>query len=133
MILSFDPGVTTGVALLKDDGTILDTTTVQSVEEMESYCYAVKNDRKATDPLEDIVCVAEQGPQQSGNYRPHIQEIEEVIKKYFYDVHWVPPGQWKGHPVATSSDVKKTQHEKDAVGLARWYRKTRMNVTPTPN
>lgn len=126
MILSFDPGVTTGVALLMDDGSVRYTTTISSVEELEAYCWAVKNDSQLK---EDIVCVAEEGPKQSGNYRPYIQDIETVIKKHFPDVNWVPPGQWKGHPAASAPVVNATQHEKDAVGLGRWYRKTRMNAS----
>jgi hypothetical protein len=81
--------------------------------------------------VETVHVVAEEGPKQSSNYRAHIQDIEEVIKHHFPEVHWVPPGQWKGHPAASSPVVNATQHEKDAVGLGRWFRKIKMQSATT--
>jgi hypothetical protein len=119
VILSIDPGVTTGIAILHEDGEVFETTTVATREEISNYLYLItqKSD-------EDFGVVVEEGPQQSSNYRSHIQGIEEEIKRFFSEITWVQPAQWKNHPAAVISGLgKRTQHEKDAVGLGRWYRK----------
>lgn len=124
MILSVDPGVSTGVALLMDDGSIDTTFVASSVEQLRGFIDGTFE----KSPAEDLFVVVEEGPKLSGNYRSHIQEIEEVIKIYFPLITWVPPSQWKNHPGSFSEGLKGlTQHEKDAVGLGRWFRKTHMN------
>lgn len=124
MILSVDPGVSTGVALLVDDGSVVSTYVAFSVEELRGFLDGTLE----TSPDEDLFVVVEEGPKLSGNYRSHIQEIEQVLKRYFPHITWVPPSQWKNHPGHFSEGLKGlTQHEKDAVGLGRWFRKTHMN------
>lgn len=117
MILAFDPGVSTGIAILQDDGSIVNTY-VRSFDEMSE---------EFIDGLARMYpkarTVAEQGPV-TGNYRPLTQTIEERLRRAFPSIEWVLPGQWKGHPAAKPSQAlpRMTQHEKDAVGLGRWFK-----------
>lgn len=116
MILAFDPGITTGVALLQDDGSIIETQLLTSPEHVHKYCWK-KSDTK------NLRVVVEKAPELSSNYREYIEQIEQTIKKWFKDVTWITPGQWKGHPVAQVTDDMKDLviHERDAVGLGRYF------------
>lgn len=128
VFIAFDPGITTGVAVISDDGSIVETYAIQDVDRVNE-----KIDLLA-DSFPDAESVAEEPPRHGGNYRPHTQEIEAGIKRRFPDTYWVIPGQWKGHPKARTSDLSHcTQHEKDAAGIGRWYRAMRRaSVIPVP-
>lgn len=120
LIISFDPGVTTGIAVLDEDGTPLETYAVATNEVEEFAKWAVET-------YPDADAIIESPPEWGGNMRPVTQGVEETLKRYFPDAVWAYPGQWKGHP-ATRPDSSlrgKTQHEKDAVGLGRWFKATR--------
>jgi hypothetical protein len=120
MILAFDPGVSTGIAILEEDGSVVNTY-VRSFDEMsDEFITGLSNIYK------DAAAVAEQGPL-TGNYRPLTQTIEERLRKAFPKIEWVTPGQWKGHPAARSAQAlpRLTQHERDAVGLGRWFKARR--------
>lgn len=121
MYLAIDPGVTTGVALIDEEGTVVDTWAIRDVASIEYVLVTVHDDYPSTQ------VIAEAPPQYAGHYRSHTQDVEMVVKRHFPDVEWVPPGQWKGHPATrpTSELRGLTQHEKDAVGLARWFRTNR--------
>lgn len=120
-VISFDPGVTTGIAVIGDEGAVLHTIACSGdplVVENEIIVLKQK--------FPGSRAVAEKPPSLSGNYRQHTQQIEERIRDAFPSVEWVQPSEWKGHPASKVSDLRgKTQHEKDAAGLGRWFRKTR--------
>jgi predicted RNase H-like nuclease (RuvC/YqgF family) len=123
-VISFDPGVSTGVAVIDLlDGSLLYSSVVQGdPERIEEEITHLK------DEFPHAQVVAEKPPVLAGNYRQHIQQIEERIRASFENVEWVRPSQWKGHPASRVADLTgKTQHEKDAVALARWFRRTRRN------
>lgn len=119
--LAFDPGVTTGVAVLAPTGDVLSTYALRSREDVKGMAIRL-NDRH-----QGAAVVIEQGPLQGGNYRPLIQGIEEDLREIFPDAAWVGPGEWKGHPSARPTHVMRglTQHEKDAVGLGRFHQAKR--------
>jgi hypothetical protein len=124
LILAFDPGVTTGVAVLEEDGSIIKTYAFSDPDKVERFAQRAKVEY----PNSDVVIEAP--PQWAGNFRPLIQQVEEKLRSIFPDACWVNPGQWKGHPTAdlsTLSGLGYTQHEKDTVGLGRWFRATRLN------
>lgn len=120
MILSFDPGPSTGVAVIDSDtGALVETHVFTDPDQLRMW---ILKDSPWVDK-NDVV--AERGPDFGGHHRKETQEAEEVIKNCFPHATWVSPGQWKGHPVTRNAakDLKgKTQHEKDALGLARWYK-----------
>lgn len=116
MILAFDPGVTTGIAVLENDGTVLETYAA-SLDEAEIIIPNLANAH------EDPSVVIEAPPAMGGNYRPITQRIEELLRRHFPDARWTNPGQWKGTPASrTPVEKKLTQHEKDAVHLGRWLK-----------
>ena len=121
-VISFDPGVTTGIAVIaSEDAAVLYTAAIGGDPMLVDGEIAYL---KKEFPDSDVV--VEKAPAHAGNYRQHTQQIEERIRNAFPNAEWVPPGQWKGHPASRVSDLRgKTQHEKDAAGLGRWFRKTR--------
>lgn len=120
MILAFDPGVTTGVAVV-DNGEIIYTAALGTVDGMVT--------RNLAKRFPGAEVVAEAPPLMGGNYRPHTQSVEEAIKKQFPDAYWVNPGQWKGTPPSRTPVPKSlTQHEKDAVHLAFWFKANRSRL-----
>lgn len=124
MVVSIDPGVTTGIAVIGDDGSVVDTWSLSDPEDVSDQL------RVLASMYPDADSVGEQPPLWGGHHRPHTQVIEEKVKHFFPDVDWVNPGQWKGHPASKTSDLRgKTQHEKDAAGLGRWYRATRRHTS----
>lgn len=127
-VIIFDPGVSTGAAVLEDDGTVVDSWTLHEVGEVE------RKVRHLHGAYPDADVVVEQPPLLGGNYRPHTQQIEAAISGAFSEITWVSPGQWKGHPAARSDSSMrgKTQHEKDAVSLGRWFLRYRRSISAGP-
>lgn len=123
MILIFDPGPSTGVALLNWEGMILHTEVLVTIEEVKEH---VAKQRKNLP--RNVTIVAEEGPV-TGQYRKYTQQVEEVIRTAFPDTVWVKPGEWKGHPAATVTVEEarnRTQHEKDAVSLGRYAKRVKL-------
>lgn len=119
-ITAFDPGVSTGAAVIDDSGAIVETSVGRTLEDAHLIAVRFKQD------YPENYVVIEEPPLRGGNYRPHTQQVEEDLRKIFPDATWISPGQWKGTPASRGSLPKYlTQHEKDAVGLARWFKKTR--------
>lgn len=119
LIISFDPGVSTGIAVISESD---DPPFTAVFSGLPGALLETITDLQGKYP--DAKVVAEQPPQHTGNYRQHTQQVEELIRRAFPQVEWIQPSQWKGHPASITSDLRgKTQHEKDAVGLGRWYRR----------
>ena len=118
-VISFDPGVTTGIAVIGAGRDVLYTCAVRTIEEVDEQIAFLQKVYSESRQVAEL-------PPTSGHYRQHTQQVEERIRSAFPDVEWVPPGSWKRHPASDFSDLRgKTQHEKDAAGLGRWFRKTR--------
>lgn len=117
-VIAFDPGVSTGGAVIGDAGEVIETSVGRTVDDARKMAFRWAQDYPGFD------VVAEASPSLSGNYRAHTQQVENIVTEVFPATAWVNPSQWKGTPASRGAMPDGlTQHEKDAVSLGRWYRK----------
>lgn len=115
-VISFDPGATTGVAVVDKNGDIVAT-----------FAFSLSELRDFVELLKWLDCfpipiAIEVGPQFQ-HHSPITMQAEAAILNVFPDAVTISPGQWKGHPAADWHQLSKlrSKHERDAVGLARWF------------
>ena len=125
LVIGVDPGVSCGVAIL-EDGDVLRTFTDE---------YPFPELRLA---LEEVpagsTVVVEQGPSWGGHNTNLTQEAELVVRESELPTSWVTPSQWKGTPASKTSVPRGiSQHERDAVRLARWFMSTRRSNDRSTN
>jgi hypothetical protein len=112
ILLAIDPGITTGVALLDHDGSIIESYEVKGDE-----AYAIVA-LIADETYHDVVI--EQGPASRDNR--FMDELDGWLRAVFPDAHWLLPGEWKGTPRAMQKvDGVLSHHAKDAVRMGREY------------
>jgi hypothetical protein len=119
MVLFFDPGPSTGVAVIDGDE-VLHTEVIRNLDDERFEVLAVTLRERYVE-----LCGARVGieapPMWTGNMRPVTQAYESILRRLFPDAEWINPGQWKSTPSARSKvPVGLTQHERDAVRAARW-------------
>lgn len=122
-ILAFDPGVTVGVCVLDTTGSVL--LSVSLAWDHFDLDYG-RRLRETHSSVSDVV--VEEGPSWTQNHRIEVQSVEHVLRQVFPDAHWVRPSEWKGTPQASNADIPLgsiTQHERDAVKMATWFRAIR--------
>ena len=111
----FDPGATTGFAVLDEHGEPLFTAALNLEELSRFIMFVVTIDAKV---------VVEQGPEW-GHHSLITRRAERLILDMFPDAHRVLPSQWKSHPVSrkrvTNLRRLATVHERDAVRLGKWF------------
>lgn len=113
IIISIDPGHTTGVARFMD-GELVDafTTTSPHIGLVEY--------------LRGRHVVAERGPVNRNHNEQACTEVEEIIKRATGHVTWVAPSEYKPHPASHTRPNEGNRHERDAIGLGRWFIKTKV-------
>jgi hypothetical protein len=118
VVVTIDPGTTTGVARVKSSGHVVETF-------VDRYPFDTLRNYLRRD-LCGAKVVCESGPGFGRHNTFHLESVEQIVRDEVDEVTWVSPGQWKGTPAA-SSPVSRglTQHERDAVRLARWYMTTK--------
>jgi hypothetical protein len=116
-LLSVDPGVQTGVALLSMEGGIIWTQTSYAEDKFFNLINALEKYPEAQVVMED-----------APNTRHHqevFQEVKRIIEETGRKPALVRPSQWKGHPASfvklSEREGFETKHEGEAVGLGRWY------------
>lgn len=118
-LLAIDPGVETGIALLSGEGTIVWTLTTRSPHSGLS---------NALNQYHDASVVIEEAPLR-GHYKHAFLEVRAIVEhnaaNYERSLAWVLPSHWKGSPRSRLDPAAKamctTKHEREAVGLGRWY------------
>jgi hypothetical protein len=122
MVLAFDPGATTGIALVdQKDGAVLRTEAYPPSEALE-YARRMEVKQRGFKGCNFDV-VIEKGPEWQ-QHSPITRSVETKLRSIFPKAHLVTPNRWKGHPAAKCPERLDTKHEKDAVKLARWYIKS---------
>lgn len=110
MVLSIDPGVATGVAVLTESGEII-------------FAYEVSGDARtqvrilaevATDEV-----VIEEAPQQQ--FSPFLNDLHSALREAFPEATWLRPSDWKPTPRGQARVDTKSAHVKDAVRMGREY------------
>jgi hypothetical protein len=112
-IIAFDPGVTTGVAVLDSKGNIINTMAVNER-------LVVGNAKRLRRKYHDVKVVIEQGPLWRSDSQL-TRTVEGELRNIFPDAVLIPPNRWKGHPAAKCTERMNTTHERDAVRLGRWF------------
>jgi hypothetical protein len=113
ILLAIDPGITTGVALLDYDGSILESYEVTGDEAQAVVDLIAKEVHQAV--------VIEKGPPLV-RINAFLEELDRLLHLTFPDAAWMYPGEWKGTP---RSMVEVTgvpsKHARDAVRMGREY------------
>lgn len=131
MVLAFDPGGTTGVALVDGTGAILRTEAF-SPSEAITYARRMAVKRRAFNPPGNFLVLIEKGPEWQ-QHSPITRSVEVKLREIFPDAHLVTPNRWKGHPASKCAEKVPTRHEKDAVRLARWFLFTSRSISANFN
>lgn len=120
MYLGIDAGGTTGVAIINDKGDVLAWMDLTSdAIEQSTTLRALANDPETS------VCIEYPATIRTGRNQKAMHDAVDALKRLFPHAATVQPGVWK-----TSSVIKQpvpagwhiSQHQKDAVGIARWHR-----------
>jgi hypothetical protein len=129
--LALDPGITTGWALIDDDGRLEGCGNFLPEDLHDGLDFLIRKVNRTGDELEVVqehLAYARMSGSLGINLRYVLEAIDRVIVGC-YDLKrvFVTPGQWKTSAVAAQSRPEKwdgqplTQHQKDAIGIA-WYR-----------
>jgi len=113
VVIAFDPGETTGVAVITATNQILETAALDE-RLVTSKAKALKRHYKGA-PV-----AIEAGPLWRSD-SPLTKNVEYELLDIFPFATLVSPNQWKGHPAALCSEKVNTRHERDAVRLGRWF------------
>lgn len=121
MILALDVGITTGAALAEDDGFIMDTWVIDAAALSDNDIRFFRDNPVVK------VCMELPAPSLASSTAT-LRDVVEQMRQWFPDAHIVRPGVWKQSAVALQplpdevQHLKLSAHEKDAIGIARWYR-----------
>lgn len=112
ILLAIDPGITTGVALLDYDGSVIES---YEVNGDEAYAIVALIAEETSNEV-----VIERGPAARSN--TFLDELDGWLRAVYPDARWMYPGEWKGTPRAMQ-DVSGvlSHHAKDAVRMGREY------------
>jgi predicted RNase H-like nuclease (RuvC/YqgF family) len=116
-VIAFDPGATTGFAVLSGDGRVLHTAAIW-VDVLEEFLEFLAFAGNTIDDVVDVVI--EIGPKVQ-NHSPVTRRVEAILCERYSNANLVQPSQWKSHPASRRKVKASTKHEKDAVRLAHWF------------
>lgn len=118
-IIAFDPGATTGFAILSEDGRVLFTQAIV-IDGLEGFLDFLNVMGVTVDRSIDVVI--EIGPQFE-HHSPVTRRVEAKLRAMFPEAYLIQPSQWKSHPASRNVDLRHTltTHEKDAARLGRWF------------
>lgn len=115
-LLSIDPGVQTGVALLTGEGGIVWTVTAEGPDYPEL--------KSALSQYPDAEVVMEDAPD-TRHYQEPFRKVLVIVEEAGRKPVLIRPSQWKNHPASRVSDQEssgfETKHEGEAVGIGRWH------------
>ena len=119
-LLSLDLGLTTGWALLDEDGVVLNCGDVEQErykEWLKGFIYEWEPDASV---VEKPVII--RGP--LGDQLAEI--IQDTLLEALHPIHFVTPAEWKQHPIAKAKVPRKVSaHTKDAIRMGIWWLKTK--------
>ena len=121
-ILSLDPGITTGYAILEPNGDLVESGNLCQEDLDDSILVALSSDTNISVVIEDIPI-----PTRSPMNR-QLAEIVSWLDYHFPKARKVSPGVWKTNlPVANLPIPRKwensgmTTHQKDAYRMGVWF------------
>lgn len=112
-----DPGVQTGVAVFRRKVLVTSFTCDPPFSELWRTI-----SRFAKQPGTDVTLVVEEPP--GGGHQPETTDLYKQLE--LADCFTVRPTEWKGHPASRllQGDHAATKHERDAIGLGRFWLNT---------
>jgi predicted RNase H-like nuclease (RuvC/YqgF family) len=113
VVIAFDPGATTGIAVVNARNQVMYTA---AVSERTISLQAKRIRRK----YKDAPVAIETGPLWRSNSNL-TRNVEQELRNIFPSAALIRPNQWKSHPAAECNERLHTTHERDAVRLARWF------------
>jgi hypothetical protein len=118
-ILAIDPGITTGYALVTDDGVLQLSGNLQPEDLMESVL-------RTFALMPNLLVVMEDTPVPTlGKMNRNLMLVKNQLYTMFPNAKLVAPGVWKTNLAVANYPVPKgiemTQHQKDAYRLAIWH------------
>lgn len=122
MVIAIDPGITTGVAVLDDDGDVSYTYTLRGSAEDVVSNLLVEASTIFDAPVTGEDIVIEQGP--SVRQIPYLDDLDARLRIAFPCATWMRPTEWKDYPGAKDplgSYVAVSQHARDAARMGRVY------------
>ncbi len=121
-ILSLDPGMTTGYALINQDGTLLESGNLLNEDLSDSVLVKLEKEENLCVVVEDVPI-----PTNSKMNRD-LMQVKFWMMAHFPQAVQVLPGTWKNHlgvanyPLPWGEEDKGiTQHQKDAFRIGIWY------------
>lgn len=127
-ILIIDPGITTGLAVLNEFGTVL-----ASDNALEPELPAKFNDL-VDEHMPDYVLIEEVGTPTLSELNQQLGRIKNFCKAFFPEATWVKAADWKQTPAVKSEvppkwkGVSLTQHQKDSIRMGRWFLRFKLHV-----
>lgn len=126
IVLSIDPGITTGIAVIETGGKVLFSSWIQGVEpgkdDFHLHLAKIDTDFRCTD------VVIERGPDLERNASDFLNRQDAVLRQLFPSATWWTPNEWKPTPRGKAMLPHGiTIHERDAIrmGLEFVHRGTR--------
>ena len=129
-VLTFDPGLTTGWAILDYDGMIVQCGNLLEETVLEKNFLRDMVDRLAREYNIAEVIVEEMPPGSPGDRSRRLEAVRQKLTTAtgLFQVRYVNPSTWKtSRGVLTAprfdrwDDAPVTPHQRDAVGIARWW------------
>lgn len=129
--LAIDPGITTGWALLADDGAVMGTAVWGTHELREALDLLIRQAYSAGYAL-DVVIEEMPNTGLNGPLGKKLEWVRNQIKwvvseTYELPVHRILPGVWKPSRVARTTELPRTwrdeplmTHQKDAIRMGRY-------------
>jgi predicted RNase H-like nuclease (RuvC/YqgF family) len=117
--LGIDAGGTSGAAIIDANGEVIAWMNV-APEDIETSVLKVF----AADP-ETSVCIEYPANVRTSKDQEPMQQAVAALRRLFPNAYTVQPGVWKTSAVASQpipAGKHISQHQKDAVGIARWHR-----------
>jgi len=115
IVLGVDAGVTTGLAIVSgDDQRVLHHSTC----DIESLQFQLELLERTVDE----VVVERALPYKRSRLGRELMLVHTLVERACPDAYWIDASQWK-NTEAKMSPVPRgvSQHEKDAIRMARWY------------
>lgn len=114
LLVSIDPGLSTGVAIF-DNGKFVRSYTTHAPHDR------LRLELQSLERPDEVAC--ERGPSNHRRQAQACEPVEAIVaESCSVDVVWIRPTEWKGTPdaILAPSDSPSNKHERDATRMARW-------------
>lgn len=128
--LCLDPGITTGFALLDDEGEILGTTVWGTAELEDALDLVIRT--CFTNGIRLTAVIEKMPPGMYGELATKLERVRQIITKLVTDTYEIPtvhvaPGEWKPSRIARTTPLPwrfnnspVIIHQKDAIRMGRY-------------